>query len=111
MGIEIYVGHISGSVSEDEVRNLFSVAGTVTSVHLVTDPESGEFRGCGYVRMSTEDEAEEAIGLLNGAMLGDRLIVVKNAPPKHDQKTGSSGGGRGQGGRTGRGVTKVPGRR
>lgn len=82
MGIEVYVGQISGLVTEDEVRKLFSVVGTVTSVHLVTDPASGEFRGCGYVRMSTEEEAGEAVDLLNGAKLGDRLIVVKNAAPK-----------------------------
>ena len=94
MGVEIYVGQISGTVTEDEVRKLFSVAGTVTSVHLVTDSGTGEYRGCGYVRMSTEDEAGEAIGLLNGAMLGDRLIVVKAAPPKTVKKTGSFGGGR-----------------
>ena len=100
MGVEIYVGQISGTVTEDEVRNLFSVVGTVTSVHLVVDSESGEYRGCGYVRMSTEDEAREAVDLLNGAMLGDRLIVVKEAPPKKCKKAGSSDGRGGQGGRT-----------
>jgi RNA recognition motif-containing protein len=95
MGVEIYVGHISGTVTEDEVRKLFSVAGTVTSVHLVIEPGTGEHRGCGYVRMSTEDEAEEAVGLLNGAMLGDRLIVVKEAPKKYGKKIGRFGVGRG----------------
>lgn len=93
MGIEVYLGQLSGSVTKEEVRKLFSVVGTVTSVHLVTDPGSGEFRGCGYVRMSTEDEAREAIDLLNGAMLGDRLIVVKNAPPKQVRKVVSPGRG------------------
>lgn len=102
MGIEIYVGHLSGTVTEDEVRKLFSVVGTVESVHLVSESGSGESRGCGYVRMSTEDEAREAIDLLNGAKLGDRLIVVKNAPPKNFKKGGPSGGGRsGQGGSSG----------
>ncbi|NVN89816.1 MAG: RNA-binding protein [Desulfuromonadales bacterium] len=107
MGVEIYVGHLSGTVTEDEVRKLFSVAGTVTSVHLVVDPGTGMYRGCGYVRMSTEDEAREAIDLLNGAMLGERLIVVKNAPPKQVKKTGSSGSRGCQGGRTGRGAPKA----
>jgi len=88
MGIEVYVGQISGLVSEDEIRKLFSVVGTVASVHLVIDPASGESRGCGYVRMSTEEEAREAIDLLNGARLGDRQIVVKNAPPKKFTKKG-----------------------
>ena len=104
MSVEIYVGHIAGTVTEDEVRKLFSVVGTVASVHLVIDPGSGEFRGCGYVRMSTEEEAREAVDLLDGAMLGDRLIVVKAAQPKNNKKAGSSGSGRGgQGGRPGRG--------
>lgn len=96
MGIEIYVGQISGLVTEDEVRKLFSVVGTVSSVHLVIDPATGLPRGCAYVRMSTEDEAGEAIDLLNGAKLGDRLIVVKHAPPKNFKKTGSPGGGEGK---------------
>ena len=82
MGVEIYIGQICGTVTEEEIRKLFSVVGTVTSTHLVIDPESGEFRGCGYVRMSTEDEAREAIDLLDGALLGKRLIVVKAAEQK-----------------------------
>lgn len=89
MGVEIYVGQISGEVTEDELHKLFSVVGTVTSVHLIVEPLSGALRGCGYVRMSTEDEAREAIDLLNGAKLGDRLIVVKAAPPKTFKKAGS----------------------
>ncbi len=93
MGVEVYVGHVSASVTEDEMRKLFSVVGTVTSVHLVVDPDSGEFRGCGYVRMSTEEEARDAIDLLNGAKLGNSLIVVKNAPPKTFKKTGSGAHG------------------
>lgn len=88
--IAIYVGRLSGTVTEDEVRRLFSVAGPITSVHRVKDPESGQSRGCGYVRMSSEDGAEEAISLLNGAMLGDQLIVVKHAPKKKAGKTGAS---------------------
>lgn len=102
MGIEVYVGHISGTVTEDEVKNLFSVVGTVTSVHLVADPVTGVSRGCGYVRMSTEEEAGEAIDLLDGARLGDSRIVVRNAPPKSFKKTGESSGRGGQGGRSAR---------
>lgn len=94
MGVEVYVGQISGMVTEDEMSRLFSVVGTVESVHLVIDPVSGQFRGCGYVRMSTDEEAREAIDLLNGAKLGDRQIVVKNAPPKNFKKTASTGGGK-----------------
>lgn len=92
MGVEVYVGHISATVTADEVQKLFSVVGTVTSVHLVVDSVTGESRGCGYVRMSTEEEAREAIDLLNGAKLGDLLITVKNPPPKSFKKPGSGSG-------------------
>lgn len=109
MGVEIYVGHISGTVTEDEVRKLFTVVGTVESVHLVVDPGSGESRGCGYVRMSTDEEAREAIDLLNGAKLGDSLIVVKNAPPKIFKSAGPSGGGQGRGGSGSAGPSRGPG--
>jgi RNA recognition motif-containing protein len=86
MGIEVYVGHLSASVSEEELRKMFSVAGTVQSVHLVRNSGSGELRGCGYVRMSTEDEACDAIGLLNGALLGDSLIVVRDVTKQNARK-------------------------
>lgn len=91
MGVEIYIGHLSGTVTEDEVRKMFSVAGTVQSVHLVKNSGSGELRGCGYVRMSTEDEACDAIGLLNGALLGDSLITVKDVTKQNAAKPASSG--------------------
>jgi len=94
MGVEIYVGHLSGTVTEDEVRKLFSVAGTVQSVHLVKNSGTGELRGCGYVRMSTEDEACDAIGLLNGALLGDSLITVKDVTKQTARQTVPTGGGR-----------------
>jgi RNA recognition motif-containing protein len=94
MGVEIYVGQLSGSVLEDEVQRLFSVAGTVVSVHLVKNSGSGELRGCGYVRMSTEDEADQAISLLNGALLGDRQITVKEVTKQNAKKTDSSSGDR-----------------
>ena len=96
MGVEVYVGQISGRVTEDELRKLFAIAGTVASVHLVIDPVSNEFRGCGYVRMSTTEEAREAIDLLDGAMLGGRVIVVKEATKKPDRKPGSFTGGHGR---------------
>ena len=94
MGVEVYVGQLSGAVTEDELRKLFSVAGTVVSVHLVKNSGSGELRGCGYVRMSTEDEAVEAISLLNGAMLADRLITVRDVTKQNAVKSGPPGAGR-----------------
>lgn len=94
MGIEVYIGHLSPAVTEDEVRRMFSVAGTVCSVHLVKNSGTGELRGCGYVRMSTEDEACEAISLLNGALLGDSQIVVRDVTKQRTGRSGSTVSGR-----------------
>ena len=102
MGVELYVGQLSGRVTEEEIRKLFTLSGTVTSIHLIVDPVSGEFRGCGYVRMSSEDEAREAVDLLDGAMLGGRVIVVKEALKKPARKPGSFGGRSGKPGSSGK---------
>ena len=89
MGVEVYVGQLAGTVTEDELRKLFSIVGTVETVHMVIDSDTGNYRGCGYVRMSTDEEAKEAIDFLNGTMLGDRLIVVRNVTKKSFKKAGS----------------------
>lgn len=89
-GKELYVGSLSYDVTEYELHKLFAVAGTVTSMHLITDPETGQFKGCGYVRMSTEAEAKDAIDSLDGAWLLDRHITVSYANP---QKMKAGGGG------------------
>jgi RNA recognition motif-containing protein len=92
MGIEVYVGQLSAAVTEDELRKLFSVAGTVESVHLVKNSGSGDLRGCAYVRMSTGDEACQAISLLDGAELANRRIVVKDVTKQGTGKAAPTGG-------------------
>ena len=89
-GKELYVGSLSYDVTEYELEKLFSVSGRVTSIHLITDAVSGQFKGCGYVRMSTEAEAKDAINSLDGALLLDRKITVSYANP---QKMKPEGGG------------------
>ena len=61
---------------------MFAVTGTVTSLHLITDPETGEFKRCGYVRMSTDAEVADAIETLDGALLIDQIITVSLARPQ-----------------------------
>jgi RNA recognition motif-containing protein len=90
MSREIYVGHISESATEDDVRKLFSVMGTVTSVHLIIDPDTGEFKRCGYVRMLSGVDLNEVVETLDGAYLIDREITVSIARP---QKPGMSKSG------------------
>jgi len=90
MAKEIYVGHISENATEEDVWKLFSVMGTVTSVHLIIDPETGEFKRCGYVRMASGISLEEVVETLDGTYLVDREIVVSIARP---QKPGLSKSG------------------
>lgn len=96
MSKELYVGHMSYEATERDLIRLFTVAGTVTSVHLITDPETGEFKGCGYVRMSSAEEAQEAINTLDGALLRNRPITVSLARPQK-QKTRPGAGRPGKG--------------
>lgn len=88
MAKELYVGHLPYEATENDLRQLFSVAGTVTSVHIITDPSSGKSKGCGYVRMSSEEELKEAITCLDGALVGAKIISVSIARPQKQQPAG-----------------------
>ncbi len=101
MGKELYVGGISAKATDNDLRKLFAVAGTVTSVHLITDYQTGEFKGCGYVKMATDQEAKEAIDTLDGALLIDRVIAVSIARPQKP-KGRTFGGGPGKPGQESR---------
>lgn len=88
---DLYVRNISSEAKEEDVRKLFSIAGKVAYIHLVTDAKTGEFKGCGYVKMSSEAEAKEAITCLDGARLINRIISVTEALPQ--KPPGEKGGG------------------
>ncbi len=85
MAKELYVGHISEQATEDDLRKLFSLMGPVTSVHLIVDQETGEFKRCGYVRMLAEVDLKEVVETLDGTWLIDRCIVVSIAKPQKDR--------------------------
>ncbi len=89
---KIYVGNLPFSATESEVRDLFSQHGTVESVSLITDRETGRPRGFGFVEMSRAD-ASRAIQNLNGKDLGGRPLRVTEA----QERTGGGGGNRGGG--------------
>ena len=97
----LYVGNLSYSSTEDDIREAFSQHGEVSSIHLVTDRDTGQPRGFGFVEMVDGDQAEQAIAALNGADLGGRALVVNEARPRPERSGG--GGGRGPGGGRGRG--------
>jgi len=92
MAKELYVGHLPYEATNDDLRRLFSVAGTVTSVHIITDPVSGKSKGCGYVRMSSEAELQEAIDCLDGALMENLAITVSIARPQKPQPAGNQPG-------------------
>lgn len=83
---ELYLGSISLKATEEDIRTLFSLVGTVTSIHLIKDPQSGKFMECGYVKMASAKEAKEAIETLNGALLINRVLTVSEARQQPDQK-------------------------
>ncbi|MGE3260005.1 MAG: RNA-binding protein [Geobacter sp.] len=92
MAKELYIGHLPYEATNDDLRRLFSVAGTVTSVHIITDPVSGKSKGCGYVRMSSEEELQEAIDCLDGALMEGLQITVSIARPQKPQTAGNQPG-------------------
>ena len=92
MAKELYVGHLSEEVTEEELRKLFSVMGTVTSVHLIIDPETREFKRCAYVRMAADVDPRDVVETLDGAYLVDRVITVSIARPQSELKPGRPGG-------------------
>jgi RNA recognition motif-containing protein len=85
MAKELYVGHISEQATEEDLRKLFEVMGVVTSVHLIVDQDTGEFKRCGYVRMLSEVDLKEVVETLDGTWLIDRCIVVSIAKPQKDR--------------------------
>jgi RNA recognition motif-containing protein len=92
MGKELYIGSISARATETDIRKLFSVVGEVGSIHLITDVQTGEFKGCGYVKMTTDEDAREAIDTLDGALLVDRVISVSVARPQKPKGSTPRGG-------------------
>lgn len=97
--MNLYVGNLSYSTSDDGLRSTFSAYGNVVSAKVITDKFSGRSRGFGFVEMGTDEEGRAAIEALNGKSLDGRNITVSEAKPK---KEGFEGGG-GGGGRSARG--------
>ena len=88
MEARLYVGNLSYATTEDDLKTLFAKAGQVESVALITDNNTGNSKGFGFVEMSTQAEAEEAISMLNGFNLDDRELKVNLAKPRKDRKNG-----------------------
>jgi cold-inducible RNA-binding protein len=88
----IFVGNLNFGATEAEVRSLFEAYGSVERVSIITDRDTGQARGFGFVEMSVSADADRAISELNGRELDGRALNVNEARPKSE---GGGGGGRG----------------
>jgi cold-inducible RNA-binding protein len=98
MGNRLYVGNLSFQSTTESVRTAFAAHGEVTDVQLVTDRETGQPRGFGFVTMGSADQAAKAIQAMNGATLDGRALRVNEAEERPNRGGGGGGGGRGPGG-------------
>ena len=92
---KIYVGNLPFTATDADVRALFTQHGTVESVSLPTDRETGRPRGFGFVEMANDEQAKAAINALNGFAFQGRDLTVNEARPKEARSGGFGGGGRG----------------
>jgi RNA recognition motif-containing protein len=92
--LKIYVGNLAFSTTDDDLRTAFEAHGEVASASIVMDRETGRSRGFGFVEMSNDEEARNAIAAMHGTDLGGRQLTVNEARPRED-RGGGGGGGRG----------------
>lgn len=103
MAKKLFVGNLPFSITEAALTEKFSACGSVESAKIVTDRDTGRSKGFGFVEMSTDEEAAQAISKLNNAELDGRAISVSEARPQAPRTGGGGGAGRGHGGGGGRG--------
>ncbi|MDD8026188.1 MAG: RNA-binding protein [Acidobacteriota bacterium] len=95
--MNIYVGNLSFSVNDTDLKETFGAYGAVQSASVIKDKFSGESRGFGFVEMPNKEEADRAIASLNGRDLKGRNMTVNEAKPRTDRPRSGSGGGFGGG--------------
>ncbi len=88
----LYVGNLPYSTTEEELRTLFTQAGQVTSIAIITDRETGRSKGFGFVEMASSAEAEKALSMFNGYSMGRRQLTVNEARPRTTAGSGGRGG-------------------
>jgi len=95
MGKKLYVGNLPYSATEGSIQELFARFGTVESVTIVTDRDTGRSKGFGFVEMGSDSEAAEAIGRMNGSELDGRRLTVSEARPREPRHEARPREGRG----------------
>lgn len=100
MAVKLYVGNLAYSTTDDDLRTLFAQAGTVVSVAIIKDRDTGSPKGFGFIEMGSPNDAQKAISMFNDFQLGDRQIKVNPARPREERgPSGGFGGGGYSGGR------------
>ena len=97
MATKLYIGNLSFSTTESDLRQAFAAFGDVASCSVITDRETGRPRGFAFVEMASADAAASAIAEMNGKDLGGRTLVVNEARAREERPRGGGFGG-GQGG-------------
>ena len=98
---KLYVGSLPYSITEDELRELFSSYGPIDSVRIITDKFTGQSKGFGFVEMTNAEDAKKAIDGINGKQIGGRTLIVNDARPEQKRERSFGGGGGGGGDRWG----------
>ena len=98
---KLYVGNLSYSTTEEDIRDTFAKFGEVASAKLIIDPTNGRSKGFGFVEMAVDEDGDKAITALNGTELHGRAITVNEARPQRER--GGRGSGYGGGGGRGSG--------
>ncbi len=98
MAKKLYVGNLSYSTTEDDLREAFAKIGEVQSAKLIIDPTNGRSKGFGFIEMASDEDGDKAISALNGTSLSDRTITVNEARPQTPRPRSGFGGGGGRGG-------------
>jgi RNA recognition motif-containing protein len=96
MAKKLYVGNLSYQTTQEQIHELFSEAGEVAEVILITDRETGRPKGFGFIEMATQEGADEAIKRFNGYTLDNRVLTVNEARPREERSGGGFGGKRRQ---------------
>ena len=101
--MNIYVGNLPYTANEEELKELFSNHGEVTSVRIIMDRDTGQSKGFGFIDITSDDDALSAIEALEGAEFQGRNLRVNQSKPREDKPRGGGGGYRGGGNRGGGG--------
>jgi cold-inducible RNA-binding protein len=102
MAKKLYVCNLNYNTTEDQISELFEQAGVIAEIALITDRQTGQPKGFGFVTMETEEAAQDAIKRFNGYSLDNRTLTVNEARPREERSGGFGGGDRGGYGRNNR---------